>query len=182
MDTQGFWRRGFLTLLHVSVVLTLVGITAAAAAAQGGVSTTRLSGIVNDTSGAVLPGADIVVKNNATAVESRAVADSKGEFVAAGLVPGSYTVTVSLMGFKTFVTPDVPIVAATPASIKVTLEVGRLEETVLVTGASDVVQTQSATIQTTLQSRQLQQLPLSTHTALDYIISLPGVNTAATGN
>ena len=50
------------------------------------------------------------------------------------------------------------------------------------TAASDVMQTQSATVQTTLQTKQLQQLPLTTHTALDYIISLPGVNTAATGN
>ena len=79
------------------------------------------------------------------------------------------------MGFKTFVSPDVPIVAATPASIKVMLQVGSVEETVVVTAATDVLQTQSATVQTTLQTKQLQQLPLATHTALDYIISLPGV-------
>ena len=56
----------------------------------------------------------------------------------AGLVPGTYTVTVSLTGFKTFVSPDVPILAATPASIEVMLEVGNVEETVVVTAASDV--------------------------------------------
>ena len=54
--------------------------------------------------------------------------------------------TVSLTGFKTFRTPDVPILAATPASMRVTLEVGNVEETVVVTAASDVVQTQSATV------------------------------------
>ena len=90
--------------------------------------------------------------------------------------------TVSLTGFKTFRTPDVPILAATPASMRVMLEVGNVEEAVVVTAASEVLQTQSATVQTTLQTKQLQQMPLSTHTALDYIISLPGVNTSANGN
>ena len=130
----------------------------------------------------MLPGAEVVAKNNATTVEFRATSGANGEFVVAGLVPGTYTVTVSLTGFKTFKTPDVPILAATPASIRVMLQVGNVEEAVVVTAASDVLQTQSATVQTTLQTKQLQQLPLSTHTALDYIISLPGVNTAATGN
>ena len=100
----------------------------------------------------------------------------------AGLSPGTYTLTVSLMGFKTFVSPDVKMLAGTPESIKVTLQVGALEETVLVTGATEIVQTQSATVQTTLQVKQLQQMPLATHTALDYIVSLPGVNTAGSGN
>ena len=93
--------------------------------AQGGVVATTLSGGVTDSSGSRLPGADVVARNNATAVEFRAVSDTKGEFVVAGLVPGTYTVTISLTGFKTFRTPDVPILAATPASIRVTLEVGK---------------------------------------------------------
>jgi hypothetical protein len=150
--------------------------------AQGGVSTTTLSGVIADASGGLIPGADVTVKNNSTSAEFRAVSDSKGEFVVAGLVPGRYTLTVALKGFKTFVSPDVEIVAATPASVRVVLAVGAIEETVVVTGATEIVQTQSPTVQTTLATTQLQQLPLSTHTALDYIISLAGVNTAATGN
>ena len=172
-------RRAFVACVPLLLLLLLCG---SPAFAQGGVTTTTLSGTITDASGGVLPGADVVVKNNATAVESRVVSDTKGEFLVAGLVPGTYTVTASLAGFKSFRTPDVPILAATPASMRVTLGVGQVEETVVVSAASDVVQTQSATVQTTLQTKQLQQLPLSTHTALDYIISLPGVNTAATGN
>jgi hypothetical protein len=150
--------------------------------AQGGVSGTTLSGVVVDAQGGIIPGATVVVKNNATAAESRTVTGSTGEFVVAGLVPGRYTVTVSLMGFKTFVAPDVQVVAATPLSLKAALQLGEFTEKVVVTGATDIVQTRSATVQTTLQASQLQQLPLSTHTALDYIVSLPGVNTSASGN
>jgi carboxypeptidase family protein len=169
-------------VFRIALALVLALTASSAAFAQGGVSTSTLSGIVNDAQGAVIPGADVVAKNTATTVESRAVSDTKGEFVIAGLVPGSYTVTVSLSGFKTFVAPDVVIQAATPATIKVTLAVGAIEETVVVTGASEIMQTQSATVQTTLQTKQLQQMPLTTHTALDYIISMPGVNTSANGN
>ena len=126
-------------LLRVITPMIMMAFAGTLAYAQGGVSTTTLSGIVTDSSGAVLPGADVVVKNNATTVESRAVTDSKGEFVVAGLVPGSYTLTVSLMGFKTVVLPDVTINPGAPATIKpVVLEVGKLEETVTVTGATEL--------------------------------------------
>ena len=81
------------------------------------------------------------------------------------------------MGFKTAQLPDVTVLTATPASVNVTLEVGQLEETVVVTGATEIVQTQSANVSTTLQVKQLQQLPVITHTALDAVVSLPGVET-----
>jgi hypothetical protein len=152
-------------------------VVSSLAYAQGGSQTTTLSGTVADAQRAVIPGADVVVRNNATNAESRAVTDAKGDFVVPGLAPGTYTLTVSLMGFKTFVSPDVKMLAGTPETVKVTLQVGAIEETVLVSGATEIMQTQSATVQTTLQVNQLQQLPLATHTALDSILSLPGVNT-----
>jgi len=163
------------------VALALVMATSLAFA-QGGSQTSTLSGVVTDSQGAVIPGAGIVIKNNATNVQFESVSDEKGEFVVPGLLPGTYTLTVSLMGFKTFVSPDVKMLAGTPETIKVTLQVGALEETVMVTGATEIVQTQSATVQTTLQVKQLQQMPLATHTALDYIVSLPGVNTSGSNN
>lgn len=138
--------------------------------------------LVVDPSGAVIPGADVLVKNNANGVEARAVTDSAGRFVVPGLIPGTYTLKVSLMGFKTFVSPDVKMLAATPATLRATLEVGALEETVVVKGATEILQTQSAAVQTTLQVKQIQQLPLSTRTALDYIVSLPGLNTSGSNN
>ena len=58
------------------------------------------------------------------------------------------------------------------------LQIGELSETVVVTGATEIVQTQSATVQTTIAVKQIQQLPVITHTALDYVVSLPGVQTA----
>ena len=159
------------------VALALV-MAASLAFAQGTGSSTTLSGLVTDAQKAVIPGADVLAKNNATGAEFRAVTDEGGRFTMASVPPGTYTVTVALMGFKTAQLPDVTVLTATPASVNVTLDVGQLEETVVVTGATEIVQTQSATVATTLQVKQLQQLPVITHTALDAVVSLPGVETA----
>ena len=148
--------------------------------AYGQGNATTLSGVVVDDQGGVVPGADVVAKNNATAVTIQGVTDGSGRFMMAGVAPGTYTVTVTLMGFKTAVAPDIQVVSATPASVKMTLKIGALEETVVVTGATEIVQTQSATVATTIAVKQIQQLPVISHTALDYVVSLPGVETAAT--
>ena len=160
------------------VVLAIVMMGSAPALAQSGSGSTTLSGVIVDAQGAVIPGAAVLVKNNATSVAYEAVTDGAGRFSVPSVPPGIYTVRVSLEGFKTAVAPDVRVVPATPASVKLTLEVGALTEAVVVTGAADVVQTQSATIASTIDVKQIQQLPVITHTALDYIVSLSGVETS----
>ena len=96
------------------------------AAAQGSFFTS-LSGIVADTSGAVIPGANVEVKNNGTGEKYNVVTGSDGGFTVASVPGGTYSVTVSLMGFKTSVLNTVVLSAAVPANVKVTLQVGALE-------------------------------------------------------
>jgi hypothetical protein len=150
---------------------------ATSAFGQGGATTSSVTGVVVDASGAVIPGADIVARNNATAGDFRAVSNTAGEFTIPALNPGTYTVTVSLMGFKTVVLPDVQLIAAQPAKVKVTLEIGELKETVTVTGAATLVQAESATVETTLSAKQLDSVPMADHSALAAVAMLPGVNT-----
>ncbi len=138
-----FLRRGVLALLIVAAASTL-------AFAQGSFFTS-LSGTVADSSGAVIPGADVKIRNNGTGAEYNTITASDGGFSMPSLPGGTYTVTVSLMGFKTAVLNSVTLNASLPASVKVTLSVGTLEENVTVVGESaTVVQTQSPAIATNL--------------------------------
>ncbi|HET7698380.1 MAG TPA: carboxypeptidase-like regulatory domain-containing protein [Vicinamibacterales bacterium] len=159
--------------------LAMVALCASGASAQGG-ATTSLAGTVTDPSGAVIPGASVVVKNMATAAVSEAVTNTEGQFTVPALNAGTYSVTVSLAGFKTVTVNDVILNAGVPAGVKVTMQVGGIEEQVVVTGGSEVVATQSSTVSTTMSSKQIAALPLTSRNAMDFVVNLPGVNTPGT--
>ena len=125
----------------------------------------------------VIPGADVKVKNNATAAESTTITADNGTFTIPALNAGTYTVTVSLMGFKTIVLNAVVLNAGVPSSVRASLEVGGLAEVITVQGGSDIVQTASATVSTTMNVNQISRLPLTSRNALDFVVNLPGTNT-----
>ena len=104
-------------------------------------SASSLSGVVVDADGGAIPGATVIVKNNATGVTIEAVSNATGRFSFPGLDAGTYTLTVSLTGFKTFVASDVRLLAARPGEVTATLEIGALSETVEVKAGAELVQT-----------------------------------------
>jgi hypothetical protein len=165
-------------LARLACVLALVLLSGGLAFAQSTSTTSSLSGIVVDSGGGVIPGASVAVKNNATGVTSTHVTNSSGAFSVPALDIGTYTVTVSLTGFKTFVISNVAVVVGSPAAVRAVLEVGALTETVEVRGGSDLVQTQSTAVSSTISALQIQNLPLTSRNALfGFVIMLPGVDT-----
>jgi hypothetical protein len=166
-------------LMRVGAALVLGMVLGAPLARAQGSFFTSLSGTVVDSSGAVIPGADVKIRNNGTGAEFNVVSGTDGGFTVNGLSGGTYSVTVALMGFKTSVLNSVVLNAAMPASVKVTLSVGALEESVNVVGDSAlVVQTQSPSISTNLSGAAITSLPLTSRNALDSLTSLPGFNTS----
>ena len=137
------------------VPLVLVLVWATTAWAQTGGSAATLTGSVVDADGGSIPGATVEVKNNATGVAETVVTNAAGNFSVPGLNPGTYTVTVSLSGFKTAVVSNVRLIGGTTAQVTATLQVGALTETVEVRGGATLVQTQSSTVTATLTTEQL---------------------------
>ena len=164
-------------LLRVIAPLLCLATITSATMAYGQV-TTALSGTVTDTSGAVLPGADIVAKADETGTTFTAVTNDHGNFTIPAIPIGRYTVTVSLQGFKTVALSDIRVSTATAAQVTVKLELGQLSETVTVRSGTEVVQTQANTLGSTLTTEQITRLPLVTRDTLwGAVPFLAGVDT-----
>jgi hypothetical protein len=146
---------------------------------QGG--TQSLSGVVTDPAGGVIPGATVVAKNVATGQTFEVSSNEAGVFAIPGLNVGTYSVTVTLQGFKTAVLNDVRIVTATQTSIKAVLEIGALNETVEVSSRAELVQSQTPAVSSTLVAQQLNEVPLSSRNALYALNMLPGIQYGSGG-
>src|SRR5262249_55558929 len=122
------------------LVLAVVAAVPDAAFAQ----TSGIAGVVKDTSGAVMPGVTVEASSPALIDEARTVrSDAKGQYKIVDLRPGTYTVTFTLPGFATVKREGIELPATFVATVSVELRVGALEETVTVSGASPVVDTQN---------------------------------------
>jgi hypothetical protein len=161
----------------LSVLLAAIFCAVSTVAYAQGSTSQALSGTVVDTSGAVIPGADVAAKHNATGVVSNAVTNSDGLFSIPSLPIGTYTVTVTLQGFKTAVTQNVVLTSGAGANVKVSMEVGGVSEQVTVSSSSEIVQTQSSGVSQTINANQILKLPITSRSALDFVNMLPGVST-----
>src|SRR5688572_22294937 len=163
------------SLRALLAAVLMIAVASTAAFAQG--NTASIIGTVSDASGAMIPGANVVVKHKGTGLEFTATTNEQGGFTIPAVDPGTYTVTVTLMGFKTVVLDNVTVNAATPASVRAKMEVGGLEETVVVSSGTEIMQTQSAAVSTTIDTNQILKLPTGSRSALEFVTTLPGVNT-----
>ena len=163
--------------LGLYAVLALSLCAGATPAFAQGSTTSTISGRVVDTSGGVLPGATVTARHLGTNTESSTVTNTEGAFTLPSLQAGTYEVTVSLEGFKTTVVRDVVITAVQGADVNAKLEVGGVTETVTVASSSEIIQTQSTTISSTITTNQITRLPLTSRSAMDFVNFLPGVST-----
>ena len=121
-----------------------------------------ITGVVKDTSGAVLPGVTVEASSPALIEKVRAaITDGSGQFRVIDLRPGVYTVTFTLPGFSVVKREGIELSGAFVATVNAELRVGTLEETVTVTGESPIVDVQSISRQTTVSGEVIASLPTS---------------------
>ena len=157
-------------VLCVSVVAILVPGMAYAQAS--------IAGVVRDSSGAVLPGVTVEAASPALIEKVRTVvSDGAGQYRVIDLRPGTYTVTFMLPGFNTVKREGIELSGTFVATVNAELRVGALEETITVTGAAPVVDTQSARQQQVLDRDLVRDIPTSrNYFALAVLV--PGMTTS----
>jgi hypothetical protein len=160
--------------LFVFVILAICGLPVFGQVSTAG----SIVGTVTDPTGAVVPNATVTAKNKATGKESSTTTRDNGNFNIPQVTSGVYVVTVqATSGFKKAQITDVKVDVATPATVNVVLELGNPQETVTIVGGGEVIQTQSATVGTTLTGRQITDIPTASRDALDLVLALPGTTT-----
>jgi hypothetical protein len=174
LKPQAWMARGVSYLVAMMMLLAFATNVAYA-------QTSSISGVVTDTAGGVVPGASVSVVNDTTKQTLEGVTNAQGQFSFPALPIGTYTVTVSLTGFKTVVINNVRLLTGTPGTANATLEVGALTEKVEVKSRNELVQSQSSQVQTTLTGEQLKEIPLPSRNVLYAVTLLPGIQYGAGG-
>jgi hypothetical protein len=134
-----------------------------------------LRGTVTDTSGAVVPGATVVLTNTETNAAQTATTDAAGTYTFNGLPPARFSLTVEHQGFKKNVVGQVTIIPEQPNTLNVQLEVGAAEQTVTVTASSAGLPTSDATESSTIDSNQVQHMPSFNRDIFQLAQLTPGV-------
>jgi hypothetical protein len=125
-----------------------------------GTSTGTIAGIAKDASGGVLPGVTVEASSPALIEKSRTtVTDDKGEYKIIELRPGAYSVTFTLPGFNTFKRDGLELSPNFTATINATLGVGAIQETVIVSGSTPLVDTQNVSQQRSISKELLDAVP-----------------------
>lgn len=140
-------------------------------------TTGMISGVVTDSSGAVLPGATVTLIQQATSVKQTATTGSDGRYVFAAVVPNDYELNVSAPGFETTVVSNVVVEVLKSYTVDASLKLGSVTQTVEVTEqATAELQTTSSNVGSVLGGEALTTLPVFTRSASALMFYQPAVS------
>ncbi|MBM3760957.1 MAG: hypothetical protein FJW36_12000 [Acidobacteria bacterium] len=143
--------------------------------------TGTITGVVTDSSGAVIPDADVTALNLETSVRATAKTDTSGNYLMSNLPRGSYRVEVSASGFRRFVQAGITLQIQQTARVDIRLTVGEVSESIQVTADAARIETENATLAKVVDNRSIVNLPLNTRNVYSLVFLTPGV-TGSVGN
>jgi outer membrane receptor protein involved in Fe transport len=166
-----------LRLARLAVFLVLLFSTIAHAQ----VTTATIYGAVRDTTGSVLPGANVTVTNQGTNLSRAAVTDARGDFALPALPIGQYTLQIEIAGFKTYTNTSLQLGAGQVVRQTFELEVGQLSDATTVSETAPLVDAGSA-VQIESLRREVQQLPVPRRNLQNLVALSPGVSLGDNSN
>jgi outer membrane receptor protein involved in Fe transport len=149
--------------------------------ARAQVTTADLVGTIRDSSRAVVPGAKVMLTNQATGVTRSATTGDEGNYLFTSVPPGRYTLAVEATGFGKVERTGVTLQVNQRAQLDLDLEVGVIGETVVIEGGAPLLETQSSVLGSVIQEKQVQDLPLNGRNFVQLATLSAGVSGAGTG-
>ena len=139
-------------------------------------NTAGISGTTTDSSGAVVPGAQVVVIRTSTGSTNKTQSNDNGFYQVPNLVPGSYTLRVEHPGFQAYVQEGIILQVDQAATVNVALRVGNLTESVTVTAEPPLVDVRTQTLTTVITPAMAQEVPLNGRNVLQLMALAPDVS------
>ena len=155
----------------IRVVLLASFVSSALAQFDSG----QIAGFVRDPSQSVIPGATITVTNEGNGQKHRTITNSSGYYVVPNLFVGSYSVEVETTGFKKSVQSGIQLSAAAKLSIDIELTVGSVTDSVEVNATATLVQSETATVGRTIDTKQIENLTTNGRNPVYLALLKPGV-------
>jgi Carboxypeptidase regulatory-like domain/TonB dependent receptor len=160
----------------VAVLLGFFAGDAGIQIAQAQTITASVQGLIQDSSGAVVPGASVRAVNTSTGVATEVTSDVGGRYVFASLQPGGpYTLTIETKGFKTEIRAGIQLAVNQVADVPITLQVGAATQNVEVTADASQLETSTAAIGQVIGNRDVENLPLNQRNVYSLVFLIPGV-------
>ncbi|MFY9824205.1 MAG: TonB-dependent receptor [Thermoanaerobaculia bacterium] len=148
-------RTGIFALAALSLVFALAG----SALAQTDVTSSRISGTVEGSDKAPLPGVTVEATNKDTGLKVMDVTDAQGFYRILNLPTGNYSLSATLDGFATATAPNVRLLLGSTPTVNFTLQSAKVSETITVTSEAPLVEVTNTTVGTTIQQEQIKNIP-----------------------
>jgi hypothetical protein len=161
------------------ILACIVAILASTSSAFAQFDTASVLGTVRDATGGVVPGATVTLKNVSTGIVASTVSDDKGDYQFQNVRIGAYTVRAELQGFAAAEAEDVQVTVNARLRVDLALKVGNVGETVVVTGAATLLETESSDRGQVIGKEQIVNLPLNGRAYADLALLSPGVRRSA---
>src|ERR1700683_1535995 len=165
-------QRSSRKIAAAAATIVLLLMASSAMFSQG--VTGRIQGAVHDPSNAVVAGATVAVANQATGYKVTVPTNQAGEYLASNLPPGAYTVSVTAAGFKVAETRSVVVIVDSLSTVDFSLQVGTRADTVQVSSAAQLVDTESSAMGNDISSTQVTELPLFGRVYSQLVQIMPG--------
>ncbi len=159
---------------RVRLGVLLVALFACAAPVSAQIRSATITGTVQDSTGAVLPGAAVVVTNQDTNATTELITTDSGVFTAPYLPAGPYTVSVTLAGFSQFKQTGIPVETAQTVRIAVELKISTVGEVIEVGASTGLIQTDSSSVEGAMNAKMIDSLPNLTQNPLQYAMLQAG--------
>src|SRR6202167_6315544 len=176
--TMSFQKaRGFFPSSLFTMIILLCILSVSLCPPAHAQSTALLNGTVSDASGAAVPSAKVILRNDATSEEWDTQTNSAGLYVFPSLPPGNYRITVTQPGFQTLVATDLRLDVATSVTKDLQLTLGSVSQQIQVTTETPLIETSTTGVGQVINSKTVQEIPLNGRHFVDLNLLTPGTVT-----